>query len=84
MKIVEVKEAQEKEEFEKFILGIKVESVEDAIKLYCLFNHMVVSDCFEIPYDVHVKIREYILHKCPAAGNYEDFFEKADNKIHRI
>ncbi len=45
---------------------------------------MVVSDCFEIPYDVHVKIREYILHKCPAAGNYEDFFEKADNRIHRI
>lgn len=78
MKYVEVNDPNW---FRPFIVGIQIESVEDAIKLYCLFNHSAISDCFEIPCDVHVKIRDNILHNCPDAGYYKSFFEKADQEM---
>lgn len=67
--------------FVPFAVSIKIESVEDAIKIYSLFNSASVTESFEIPNEVHVNIRDHILRKCPEAGYYKQFFEKASQKL---
>lgn len=64
-----------------FAVSIKIESVDDAIKIYSLFNSPSVTKSFEIPDEVHIDIRNHILRKCPRAGYYKHFFEKAENKL---
>ena len=51
--------------FVPFAVSIKIESVEDAIKIYSLFNSASVTESFEIPNEVHVDIRNHIVRKCP-------------------
>lgn len=67
--------------FKPFIIGIQIESVEDAIKIYSLFNHTSITECFEIPEEVHTNIRDSVLSDCPAASYYKSFFEKADQAM---
>jgi len=67
--------------FAPFAVSIKIESVEDAIKIYSLFNCASVTESFEIPDKVHYDIRNHILSKCPEAGYYKQFFEEAVNKL---
>lgn len=68
-------------EFVPFTVSIKIESVDDAIKIYSMFNSASVTNSFEIPDEVHVDIRDHILRKCPEAGYYKQFFEKACQKL---
>lgn len=78
MKYVEVNDPNW---FRPFIVGIQIESVEDAIKLYCLFNHASITESFEIPEEVHDGIRRNILRDCDEAAYYKSFFEKADQAL---
>lgn len=82
MEIVDVKEIQEKEEFEKFILGIKIESPGDAITLYSLFNHSPILESFKIPQRTRVAIRQFIEAKYPIVTSESvDFFSKANEDL---
>lgn len=67
--------------FTPFAVSIKIESVDDAIKIYSLFKSVSVTKSFEIPDEVQIDIRSHILRKCPQAGYYKHFFEKAENKL---
>ncbi len=67
--------------FTPFAVSIKIESVDDAIKIFSLFNSGFVTNSFEIPDKVHTDIRNHILRKCPHAGYYKQFFEKAEDKL---
>lgn len=82
MEIVDVKEIQENEEFEKFILGIKIESPEDAITLYSLFNHAQILESFKISQRNRVAIRKFIEAKYPnVTDEFVDFFVKANEDL---
>ena len=67
--------------FVPFAVSIKIESVEDAIKIYSLFNNASVTESFEIPDKVDYDIRSHILSKCPEAIHYHQFFEEACQKL---
>lgn len=82
MEIVDVKEIQENEEFEKFILGIKIESPGDAITLYSLFNHAPILGSFKISQRNRVAIRKFIEAKYPnVTDEFVDFFSKANEDL---
>lgn len=82
MEIVDVKEIQENEEFEKFILGIKIESPGDAITLYSLFNHAPILESFKISQRNRVAIRQFIEAKYPnVTDEFVDFFSKANEDL---
>lgn len=82
MEIVDVKEIQENEEFEKFILGIKIESPGDAITLYSLFNHAQILESFKISQKNRVAIRQFIEAKYPnVTDEFVDFFSKANKDL---
>jgi hypothetical protein len=73
------------DEFKPFNLCLKVESVEDAAKLYFTFNCAAIVETLDIGYGFNKKylaseVRAFLDEKCPGCSS-DRFFDKFYNKL---